>query len=34
MVDDLLAGRGAVFRLLDSAMHPVRELLCVIVREK
>ena len=34
MVDDLLAGRGAVFRLLDSQMRPVRELLCVIVREK
>ena len=34
MVDDLLAGRGVVFRLLDSAMRPVSELLCVIVREK
>lgn len=34
MVDDFLAGRGAVFRLLDSAMRPVKELLCVIVREK
>lgn len=34
MVDDFLAGRAAVFRLLDSAMRPVRELLCVIVREK
>lgn len=34
MVDDFLAGRAVVFRLLDSAMRPVRELLCVIVREK
>ncbi len=34
MVDDFLAGRAAVFRLLDAAMRPVRELLCVIVREK
>ena len=34
MVDDFLAGRAAVFRLLDSSMRPVRELLCVIVREK
>ncbi len=34
MVDDFLAGRAVVFRLLDAAMHPVRELLCVIVREK
>jgi len=34
MVDDLLDGRAAVFRLLDSGMRPVRELLCVIVREK
>lgn len=34
MVDDFLEGRAVVFRLLDSAMRPVRELLCVIVREK
>ncbi len=34
MVDDFLAGRAVVFRLLDSSMRPVRELLCVIVREK
>lgn len=34
MVDDFLEGRAVVFRLLDSSMHPVRELLCVIVREK
>lgn len=34
MVDDFLAGRAIVFRLLDSTMRPVRELLCVIVREK
>lgn len=34
LVDDFLAGRAAVFRLLDSKMHPVRELMCVIVREK
>lgn len=34
MVDDFIAGKGAVFRLLDSAMRPVRELLCVIVRER
>lgn len=34
MVDDFLAGRGVVFRLLDGAMRPVKELLCVIVREK
>ena len=34
MVDDFLAGRAVVFRLLDAAMRPVRELLCVIVREK
>ena len=34
MLDDLLVGRAAVFRLLDAAMRPVRELLCVIVREK
>ncbi len=34
MVDDLLGGKAAVFRLLDSSMHPVRELQCVIVREK
>ncbi|MGN0851753.1 MAG: hypothetical protein ACI4Q3_00060 [Kiritimatiellia bacterium] len=34
MVDDLLAGKAAVFRLLDATMRPVRELLCVIVREK
>ena len=34
MVDDFLAGRAVVFRLLDSAMRPKRELLCVIVREK
>ena len=33
-VDDFLEGRGAVFRLLDSSMRPVRELLCVIVREE
>ena len=34
MVDDLLAGKAVVFRLLDSEMRPVRDLLCVIVREK
>ena len=34
MVDDFLAGRAVVFRLLDAAMRPQRELLCVIVREK
>ena len=34
MVDDFLAGRAVVFRLLDGAMRPMRELLCVIVREK
>ena len=34
MVDDFLAGRAVVFRLLDAEMRPVRELLCVIVREK
>ncbi len=34
MVDDFLDGQAIVFRLLDAAMHPVRELLCVIVREK
>lgn len=34
MVDDLLNGRGVVFRMLDNEMRPVRELLCVIVREK
>lgn len=34
MVDDFLAGRAVVFRLLNAAMRPVRELLCVIVREK
>ena len=34
LVDDLLAGRAAVFRLLNSEMLPVRDLLCVIVREK
>lgn len=34
MVDDFLAGKAVVFRLLDSTMHPVRDLLCVIVREK
>jgi len=34
MVDDFLAGRAVVFRLLDAAMRPFRELLCVIVREK
>ena len=33
MVDDFLEGRGVVFRLLDSSVRPVRELLCVIVRE-
>ena len=33
-VDDFLAGRAVVFRLLDSSFHPVRDLLCVIVREK
>lgn len=33
-VDDFLAGRAVVFRLLDSNLRPVRELLCVIVREK
>ncbi len=34
MVDDFPAGKAVVFRLLDSSMHPVRDLLCVIVREK
>lgn len=34
MVDDFLAGKAVVFRLLDGQMRPVRELLCVIVREK
>ena len=34
MVDDFLAGRAVVFRLLDAQMRPVRELQCVIVREK
>jgi len=39
MVDDFLAdasrtGHAVVFRLLDAAMRPVRDLLCVIVREK
>jgi len=34
MVDDFLVGRAVVFRLLDAQMRPVRELLCVIVREK
>ena len=34
MVDDFLAGRAVIFRLLDAAMRPIRELLCVIVREK
>lgn len=34
MVDDFLAGRAVVFRLLDASMRPIRELLCVIVREK
>lgn len=34
MVDDFLAGKAVVFRLLDATMRPVRELLCVIVREK
>lgn len=33
-VDDFLAGRAVVFRLLDSHLLPVRDLLCVIVREK
>lgn len=34
MVDGFLAGRAVVFRLLDASMRPVRELLCVIVRER
>ena len=34
MVDDFLAGRAVVFRLFDSNWRRVRELLCVIVREK
>ena len=34
MVDTFLGSRAVVFRLLDSAMRPVRELLCVIVHEK
>lgn len=34
LVDTFLLGRAAVFRLLDSSMHPVAKLLCVIVREK
>ena len=34
VVDHLLKGKGAVFRLLDSSMRPVRDLLCVIVREQ
>jgi hypothetical protein len=34
MVDDFLDGKAAVFRLLDSGMRPVRDLLCVIVREE
>lgn len=33
-LDDLVAGKAVVFRLLNSTMHPVRELMCVIVREK
>ena len=34
LVDDFLAGRAVVFRLLNSKLTPVRDLLCVIVREK
>lgn len=34
MVDDFLEGKGIVFRLLDSSIRPVTELLCVIVREE
>ena len=34
LVDDFLAGRAAVFRLLDGEMRPIRDLMCVIVREK
>ena len=34
MVDDFIAGKGVVFRLLNAEMRPVRELMCVIVREK
>ena len=33
-VDNFLAGKAAVFRLLDEKLRPIRELLCVIVREK
>ena len=33
-IHDFLDGRAVVFRLLDSAMRPKRDLLCVIVREK
>lgn len=34
LVDDFLDGRAVVFRLLDGAMRHVRDLLCVIVRER
>ncbi len=34
MVDDFLEGKGVVFRLLDSSMRPVQDLLCVIVCEQ
>lgn len=34
MVDDFLAGKAVVFRYLDPSMRPLKELLCVIVREK
>ena len=33
-VDQFLLGRAVVFRLLNDNMHPLRDLLCVIVREK
>ena len=34
MVDDFLEGKAVVFRLLDTGMRPVRDLLCVIVSEE
>ena len=34
LVDGFLAGRAAVFRLLDRGMRPSSDLMCVIVREK
>lgn len=33
-VDDFLAGRAVVFRLLGPDLKPIRDLVCVIVREK